>query len=90
MKSMMNDLELIQTDPIKLRIKTNMRQPHHKQGAKLQQRPIYDPVAIVNEAMRERSIALGKFVRGLVPSWEVLGAGVILALALVVIWVCWR
>lgn len=86
----MNDLEMIQTDPIKLRIKTNMRQPHHKQGAKLQQRPIYDPVAIVNEAMRERSKALGKLLRSLVPSWEVLGAGVILALAFVVIWVCWR
>lgn len=83
----MNDLEMIQTDPIKLRIKTNMRQPL---GAKLQQRPIYDPVAIVNEAMRERSIALGKFVRSLVPSWEVLGAGVILALAFVVIWVYWK
>jgi len=67
-----------------------MRQPHHKQGAKLQQRPIHDPVAIVNEAMRERSIALGKLLRGLVPSWEVLGAGVILALALVVIWVYWK
>ena len=69
---------------------THMRQPHYKQGAKLQQRPIYDPVAIVNEAMRERSKALGKLLRSLVPSWEVLGAGVILALAFVVIWVYWK
>lgn len=63
---------------------------YHKGGLKCEGKPVSDPVAIVNQAMHERSIALGGFVRNLVPSWEVLVAGVILALAFVIIWIYWR
>ena len=53
-------------------------------GAACRNEPIYDPAAILHEAMRRRNEALGKFVHKLLPRREWALAGSVLAMFAVV------
>lgn len=56
-------------------------------GAACRGDAIVDPVAILHRAMRERNEALGKFLRKLMPRWEVLLVVAVLWAFVTVAWV---
>jgi len=56
-------------------------------GAACHGEPIFDPVAILHRAMRARNEALGKFLRKLMPRWEVLLVVAVLWAFVTVAWV---